>query len=312
VNLFAFDFDTTFTVFFLNADERLYGRFGGRDGKGSENRMSLAGLHYAMEAALDSHARFAREPEAALPRPDAPRFIRQGVGKPLGGGRCLHCHQVKEILQGELRRAGKWTPDDIWRYPLPDNLGLILEIDRGNVVQRIEPDSSAARAGLQKGDVVQRLNDLPVHSFADATFALDRAPKTGIIPVSWKRGEQLLTGELKLHEGWKRTDISWRTSMQSYVAAPRLWGPDLSVKDKEALGLSAKQLAFRQGDPVNSQAGDAGIKPGDIIVGVDGKKLEMDSSEFIWFIRRNYVRGDRVTVNVLRQGEKLNLLMTLR
>jgi hypothetical protein len=313
LNLFAFDFDTTFAVFFLNADEQLYGRFGGRDAKGPETRMSLAGLHYAMEAALAAHGGAARQPELVLPKPEKPRFIRDvGAGRRRAGGRCLHCHQVNEILNADLERTGKWSKENLWRYPPPDNLGLVLEIDRGDVVERVEPGSSAARAGLQKGDVVQRLNGLPVHSFADAQYALDRAPATGAIEASWRRGDKVLKGELALFEGWRRTDISWRASMQKFVPAPRLFGLDISAKEKEALGLSPKQLAFRQHEVVHSQARDAGIRGGDIILGVDGKKLEMSETDFIYYIRGNYVRGDRVTVNVLRNGERLDLPMLLR
>ena len=78
----------------------------------------------------------------------------------------MHCHQVKERQNAALEKAGKWSRDLLWRYPPPDNLGLVLEIDRGNVIARVEPGSPAARAGLRAGDVVRRLNGLPVHSFA--------------------------------------------------------------------------------------------------------------------------------------------------
>src|SRR5262249_58844249 len=69
LNLFEFDYDLTFMVFFLNAGERIYGRYGGRDGRGPDTRMSLAGLHHAMGAALDTHG---REAELAPPERAAP------------------------------------------------------------------------------------------------------------------------------------------------------------------------------------------------------------------------------------------------
>ncbi len=34
LNLFEFDLDLTMMIFFLNADERIYGRYGGRDADG--------------------------------------------------------------------------------------------------------------------------------------------------------------------------------------------------------------------------------------------------------------------------------------
>jgi serine protease Do len=312
LNLFEFDYDLTFMVFFLNAEEQVHGRYGGRDAKGPEARLSPAGLHYAMKAALDTHQSKAKETEAILPKREELKIGDGEIRRKLGLGRCIHCHQVNEIHNAELEKAGKWKADMIWRYPPPDNIGLVLEIDRGNVVERVEPETPASRSGLRAGDIVERLNGVPIHSFADAQYALDRASKTGTCAISWRRDEKTQTGELRLTEGWRKTDISWRPSLQKWVPSPRLWGDDLTVKEKEALGLSAKKLAFRQEDRVQSPAREAGIRGGDIILGIDNRELEMTGKEFYWYVRRNYLAGDRVTIRVLRNGERLNLPMTLQ
>ena len=57
LNVFEFDYDCTFMVFFLNAQEKVYARYGGRDADGPDSRQSLAGLHYTMESVLKMHAR---------------------------------------------------------------------------------------------------------------------------------------------------------------------------------------------------------------------------------------------------------------
>jgi predicted metalloprotease with PDZ domain len=310
LNLFEFDYDLTFMVFFLDANEHVYGRFGGRDAKSAEGRMSLAGLHYAMEGALETHKQANRLVGPDPPRP-APRTIREVATGRRMGGRCLHCHQVKEILNAELERAGKWDRDLAWRYPPPDNLGLVLSVDRGNQIEQIKAGSAAAKAGLQVGDLVQCLNGIAIHSFGDAQYALDRAPKSGTIPVSWRHGDTTLEGELTLTEGWRKTNVTWRPSMHRYRANVRLYGTDLTAKEKEALGLSAKTLAFRQEERVHPQARDAGIQGGDVILGIDGQKLEMDVTDFVWYVQDNYLRGDKITVNLLRHGKRLDLPMTL-
>jgi S1-C subfamily serine protease len=265
-----------------------------------------------MEAALDTHQTRAKETGALLPK-RAELIIADGeIRRKFGLGRCIHCHQVNEIRNAELEKAGKWNRDLLWRYPPPDNLGLVLDIDRGNVVERVEPGTPAARSGLRAGDIVQRLNGFPIHSFADAQYALNRAPKTGSCAISWRRDEKTQTGKLELTEGWRKTDISWRPSLQKWVPSPRLWGDDLSVKEKEDLGLPAKKLAFRQEDRVQSPGREAGIRGGDIILGIDNRELEMTGKEFYWYVRRNYLAGDRVTINLLRNKERLNLPMTLQ
>jgi len=297
-------------VFFLDADERIYGRFGGRDAKSAEGRMSLAGLHSAMEGALQTHEIMTRMAGPMAERP-APKTIRDVASGRLFRRGCYHCHQVKETLNAELERTGKWDRDLVWRYPPPDNLGLVLSVDRGNVVEQIKSGSPAAKAGLRVGDVVQRLNGVAIHSFGDAQYALDLAPKSSRIAASWQRGEESFKANLELPEGWRKTSLSWRPSMHKYRANGRLYGTDLTAKEKEALGLSAKALAFRQEGRIHPQVRDAGIQAGDVIIGIDGKKLEMDVTDFVWYVQDNYVRGDQVTINLLRDGKRLDRAMTL-
>src|SRR5262249_39692130 len=152
---------------------------------------SLEGLRYTMQSVLKMHERqdrlFARKSE------EGPRYIRD-----LGGFRrgCMHCHQVKEAIHGDLKRKGKWDKEVVWRYPLPENLGSALEVTRGNVVKEVKEKTPGAVVGLKPGDVVQQLNGLPVHSFADAQYALDLTPKAGAVEVVWKRGEQELKDRL--------------------------------------------------------------------------------------------------------------------
>ena len=100
--------------------------------------------------------------------------------------------------------------------------------------------------------------------------------------------------------------------MQRLIPTGRLYGKDLTLEEKKALGLSAKQLAFRQKDTVPEQAKAAGIRGGDVIVGVDGKDLEMEVGDFLRYVERNYLVGDKVTINVLRDGKRVDCVMTLR
>lgn len=295
-------------VFFLNAKERIYGRYGGRDARSPERRQSLAGLRYAMDHALQEHQRLA---DASDPARDAqPIFVRKLPAARNYTG-CIHCHQAKEILNEQLRAEGKWSRDLLFRYPLPDNLGIILEVDRGNVVKRIKAGSVAAETGLLPGDVLQTLNGLRVRSLADAQYALDRAPQVGTISTTWLRSSNVSTAEIMLAKGWRRSDITWRPSMYDMIGAARVYGEDLTASEKKELGLPVEKLAFRQKHKVAAQARGAGIKPGDIILGFNHERLELDAYNFLRHVRANYVVGDEVIVNLIRAGRRKELPMTL-
>jgi predicted metalloprotease with PDZ domain len=313
LNLFEFDYDLTLMVFFLDSQDRVYARYGGRDSSNADSRQSLAGLRYTMESVLETHARESKDAERdfAPKSRDTSKFLRDPGARSFARG-CLHCHQVKEALNRELQRAGKWERDMIYRYPLPENLGLKLEIDRGNVIKSVAEKTPASTLGLQTGDVVRRLNGVPIHSFGDAQYALDRAPKTGSIEIAWQRGDKTIEDKLSLPDGWRKTPLAWRASMREYVPYARVGGKDLTEEEKKALGLSAKGLAFRQRDFVSPVLKQVGLRPGDIVLGFDDKPLEMTAESFVRHVQNHYMVGDRVTVNVLRDGERKNFSMTLQ
>jgi predicted metalloprotease with PDZ domain len=308
LNLFEFDYDLTLMVFFLNEEGKIYSRYGGRDAHSADALQSPAGLHHTMQSVLAMHDR--NEKAFAPSSSEKPMFIGDLAARTLFGHGCVHCHQVKEILNDRLQQAGKWSRDMVWRYPLPENLGIELELEQAKVIKKIKPQSCAAQAGLKAADVVHELNGVPIHSFADAQFALDRAPATGAIPMSFQRGDRVLEAKLSLPEGWRKTDISWRTSMRRLVASPHLWGEDLTAQEKKALGLSAKQLAFRQQNSIPPPVQLAGIHGGDIILGIDDQVLDMGVSGFARYIQGNYLVGDKVKVNIIRDGKRLELPLT--
>ena len=77
-------------------------------------------------------------------------------------------------------------------------------------------------------------------------------------------------------------------------------------------GLTARRLAFRQQTPVHALARAAGVQEGDVIVGIDNEVLEMTMLEFLAHIRKNYLVGDRIVLNILRGDKRLDLTLTLR
>jgi hypothetical protein len=309
LDLFDFDYDLTWMAFFISADEHVYGRYGGRDADSPDGRVSLAGLRYAMSAALEVHRQ--TKPEPAREK-TSPRTAEQyPAGKRLFEKSCIHCHQVYDFRRDALQASGKWSLDELWVYPLPENVGLTLEIDRGNRVAKVAADSPAARAGLKSGDQLMRANSIAIASFADLQYALQRAPAKGTIDITWRRGEAEKSATLGLAVGWRRTDISWRWSLRGLDPTPWVQGDDLTEAEKKELRLSPKRLAFRQGPFVAAPARQAGIRSGDVIIGVDGKELEMSARQFGAYVRTRYKVGDTITLNLLRDGKALDVPLKL-
>jgi serine protease Do len=310
LNLFEFDYDLTWAAFFMNGSGKVYGRYGGRDAKGPDTRNSLTGLRFAMQAALEEHR---RDPQARPAGPaKAPVLVENFPSAKNVRNGCIHCHQVKEILRQEQFNERTWNRDNVYTYPLPENVGITLDVDRGNLVKSILENSPAGKVGVKAGAILRTLNHVPIHSFADAQYALHKAPKEGQIPIAWESAGQTKTGNLEVSQNWKRTNITWRPSLLDLLPALTVYGSDLTAKEKEALGLDAKRLAFRQEPPVHTAAKAMGVQEGDIILGVDNKTLEMSMTQFLGYIRQNYLIGETLTLNLLRDRKKLDLKIQLK
>ena len=295
-------------MFFLNADGTIYGRYGGRDATDAEARISMKGLRYAMDRALEAHK---SAPPTAPPL--AGKSVRAedfDAAKKHRG--CIHCHNVNEFRRADLKEAGTWDRTSVWVYPLPENVGITLDIDAGDRVKAIAPDSAAAKIGLKPGDRLARLNGYRVASFGDAAYALHKAPAKGSIPVSWVRDGKESAGALEVADGWRKTNLTWRPSMLDILPSAPFSGDELTAAEKKALGLDDKRAVIRQDTTVHATLAAVGVKGGDVLIGYDGKSVEGDASKLFGYVRRNYLVGDEITINVIRDGKRVDLKLLLK
>ncbi len=325
LDIFDFDFDLTWAGFFLSPEEEVYGRYGGRDASSPDRRMSLTGLRYAMTQALKAHQRKSqiRNPKSENQQSwvrisdlDSSISLVNTVDRYPAAQRrvsssCIHCHQVYDFRRESLQAEGKWRLDEVWVYPLPENVGLSMDLDEGDRVQAVADQSPAYHAGLLTHDRLRRVNGIPIASIADVQYGLHRAESEGDIAISWLRDGKSMSSQLSVSKGWRKTDISWRWSLRGLEPAPWVQGEDLTPEEKTGLGLSKNQLAFYQAAFLSPSARQAGIRSNDVILGVDDQRLDMTAQQFQAYIRLNYKVGDRVIYNVLRDGRRLNLPLTL-
>jgi len=310
LNLFDFDYDLTWIGFFLSANEQVYGRYGGRDASSADGQMSLAGLRHAMAMALTTHRRTSNASHA-IPPSSVQTVEQYPAAQRRQADACIHCHHVYDFRREALQAAAKWHLDELWVYPLPENVGLTLDVDEGDRVKRVADNSPAAVAGLRTGDRLQTVNGVPTASLADVQYGLQRGPAQGTIPITWIRAGKNHANDLEVPSGWRKTDISWRWSLRGLEPSSWVHGDDLTAEEKRNLGLGERQLAFFQGNFVSIPARQAGIRQNDVIIGVNGKKLDMTVQQFQAYVKLNYKLGDRVTYNLLRAGTRLDVSLTL-
>jgi hypothetical protein len=308
LSIFDFDYDMQWYAMMLSADGQALGRFGGRDADTPAKYQSLAGLKHSLSEALKLHA-IAKASKPASRKPilaeDYP------AAEKLRDNACIHCHHVNEFRRDALQREGSWSLDEVWVYPQPENIGLTLDINRGDRVTWVQPRSSAAKLGIDAKDKLRRIGNVPIASVADVQYALHKAPKKGELPIVWQRGPQELKGTIPLADDWRKTDVSWRWSLKSMSPSPSIIGDDLDPDERKKFDLEPRQLAYRQMNFLTPTARHAGLQANDVIVGVDDKRMEMTARQFETHIRLNYRVGQEITLNVLRGNESVKVKLKL-
>ncbi len=308
LRLFEFDYDTAWFTFLMNADETVYGRFGGRDAGDADRRLSLKGLRFALDQALEAH----KTPPPAIERAGKALTVSDFAAARKVKGGCVHCHNVNEFSRADAKAAGTFDREQFRVYPLPENVGLNLDVEQGNRVLKVAPESPAAKAGMQAGDLIRTLNTLPVNSLADASYALHKAGTSGSIKVTFTREGKPQAASLEVAEGWRKTNLSWRPSMLNFLPRLEFSGDELSPDERKALGLTATQVAFRQDKFVHSTLKAIGIVKDDVVVGIDGRAMDGNMKHFLSDVRGRYLVGDKATLNLLRDGKKLDVPITLK
>jgi serine protease Do len=155
------------------------------------------------------------------------------------------------------------TPD------IAENLGL--KTPEGALVADPQPNSPAAKAGIQSGDVVTAVNGTPVkdaRELAKQVGAL--APGSTAKLTVWRSGEEksfsIVLGELPR----ERTARASEPSDSKGTEVPRL-GLTLAPAGQVA-GSGPEGVVVTQVDP-NGIASDQGFQTGDVILEVAGKKV---------------------------------------
>ena len=310
------DLDVSWWVWFLSPEGRVYGVFGGRDEVSDATRVSKAALVQTLRRVLDHHAdprRVGWDVDGSLPTvDDEPRSARElpahdawfERSPDAWGQNCMHCHQVAEILRQPAIDDGTFDKrKDLFVWPYPENVGLRVDRDHGLLVDEVTTGSPAAEAGLRVGDELAMAAGRRLFGQTDLRAALHRAARPAeTIELAWTRGGELHDGKLVLGADWRETVLDWRMSVsQGNVGASPGFFP--LPGPRQAVGAEHMAVSpFFGRRQATSPAFGAGLRPGHVIVAVDGESPNLASRPFLTWFRMQHEPGDDVELTVL-EGE---------
>jgi hypothetical protein len=323
------DLDLSWWGYFLSPEGRVYGIFGGRDEVSDETRISSPALVNTLRRVLAHHY----DPRRAAwdidgPAPDlaaAPRIITDLPGyaswadgrtldKRTREAGCLHCHQVAEVLRQpaiDAKSFDKTKDTEVW--PLPENVGVTVDRDDGLRVTGVRPDSPADRAGIKPGDALAMAGGRRLFGQADFRGVLHRGPHgAGTIDIAWLRQDAVRTGQLSLPDGWRKTNLGWRTSIANgnIGASPGFWPIPVSPQDRQKLKLPDAAMALRPLG-ISPEAKAAGLEPGSIITAIGDDASDLSGRPLLVWFRLLHEPGDEVTLTV-RNGSGTSKKLTYK
>jgi serine protease Do len=325
LSVYRFDHDLTFAVLLMNADGTVYHRYGSRESREAEARLSLPSLVRTLEGALETHALYAKDPHPPAPAPrrvveEIPTLARKLAKRKQD---CMHCHFVYDAERSWAQEQGTWKKEDVWRWPPPAQVGLELDRDDQPLVGRVAPGSAAAKAGVEPGDRLLRLGAQRVLSEADVRSVLEATSNAGgTIALEWSRGGEKKTASLVLETGWRvgtPLTLAWRPSMWALRPNPGFGGKDLTDDERAKLGLAKGAFAFEVGYLIDwgddkdtgKNAAKAGIQKGDIVVSAGGKTDFDGHQHFQAWFRLTQEPGKTIEIEVIRGSERKTISLAV-
>lgn len=324
LNRFQFDFDQTWAVVFCSPDGYVYGRYGTRAGGGEESttHLSITAFKNAARRALELHRRYPAnraELSGKQPRPLPVRYpegfswLARRARQQDARRNCIHCHMVASSLIRYRWERGQLTEQNLFVYPLPENVGMRMDTSDDLIVRQVTDGSPAEKAGIRAGDRVIRLDGQPLVSQADIQWVLHYVRDGEEVSVEVERDGETTSSVLRIPHGpWRRGNIGWRASTWHLRPGMRVEPAGRGLR--KLLGVPENKMALRVAMVLrfDNRASSAGIRVGDIIVRVGDRDDLMNEEDFLAYLWLNYGPGDQVPLTLLRGDRVIRTLLTMR
>ena len=220
-------------------------------------------------------------------------------GANVGIGFAVPSAMVKAVLDqlvrfGEVRRGRLGASSEDITHDLAASLGLASTA--GAIVSTVDANSPAEKAGLKPGDVITAVNGKNIRSSLDLRNKIGLMPIGEIVSLELIRKGKPLTTRVKIAKPLEVPGTEAET-------VPQLAGATVAnFKAESPRGPEGVVITKVDG---NSPAWAHGLRPGDIIVGVNRKKVR-SVQEFLAAVQASQ---DSIMLIMLRGDFRLTLMI---
>lgn len=189
--------------------------------------------------------------------------------------------------------------------------GRDLDIEYGVLVEEVRPDTPAEAAGIQRGDVIIRVGDAPIHDSDDLRFKVADSPVGEAVEVEVHRGGRDLTLSIVLAERPADEVLARAEPGDVSTEALETWlGMSVAPLDAGDARVEELRQAFDIRDDrgvivvdvePGSPADEARVRPGDVIFEVVTRAV--DNVQDFQAARRYYQERTKPIALGIRRGE---------
>jgi len=162
-----------------------------------------------------------------------------------------------------------------------------VDPEMGIVIAAVEPDSPAAEAGMVRGDILLAIDDKPLEEWEDLRRHLEPLDPGDRVDLSVLHGD----------ERRSLTAVLGERGGQAYLGVTAC----CEVPWRASVDVTAERGSIIVDVVSGSPADEAGLEPGDVIVAVDGQKVDKEHTLADLIAERK--PGDEVTFEIQRPGE---------
>lgn len=236
--------------------------------------------------------------------------ILSQTGGNIGIGFAIPVDLVMDIVES-LRKYGRvvrgWLGVTVQEITPEIAEAMELKTPRGVLIADVIKGSPAAEAGIRQGDVVVSINGKEVNDPSALQFLVSEiAPGTKVPVTVIRNGSRksvtVTIGDLSEAEVPRDTYL---VEDNRFLEGARI--AELSPPLRESLEVPNNvDGVVVAGVESNSPASSTGLRPGDVIVAVNGRKIA-GISEFKQLLQS--VNGRRMEISIYRQGMILNMTL---
>jgi serine protease Do len=238
------------------------------------------------------------------------------TGASVGIGLAIPAELAKPVIDS-LRRGQR--PErgylGVGLQPLDENIAesLGLPKDRGEIVRSVQPGTPAAKAGLQQGDVILRVNGRDVNPDQTVSYLVANSSVGARVPLEIIRGGRRQTVNVQVGQRPTEEELAKQLGGEDDQGLNPEQSP--ATPGSTALGLSLQQLTPQIARTLNLPTGARGVVVASVDPNSDASDKGLQRGDLIISVNQQLVTSPaqvQAAVDAARRAGRTNVLLLVK